>query len=161
MEEKLVESNDEEVDKEEGHFKKKRIKMMAKSSNKVLGKGNKVDINEIEFVIMEDNNAASEIVETIIVLSLKLWKKRLTEMVMTDIEFEVVKDNNVESGIKTNDNSIESEIVKGKTRENSNVDETTNNNNTEDKSMENDDFDEYLREDIYDEMKKFYNIDYF
>lgn len=56
--------------------------MMAKSSNKVLGKGNKVDINEIEFVIMEDNNAASEIVETIIVLSLKLWKKKLARIVM-------------------------------------------------------------------------------
>ncbi|CAN4114844.1 unnamed protein product [Withania somnifera] len=44
---KLVKTNGGEVDKGYTSVKKKRIKLMAKSSNKVLGKGNKVNMKEI------------------------------------------------------------------------------------------------------------------
>uniref|UniRef100_M1BBN4 Dnajc14 protein n=1 Tax=Solanum tuberosum TaxID=4113 RepID=M1BBN4_SOLTU len=133
VEEKFVETNGGEVDKEEGNFKKRRIKMMGKSLNKVLGKGNKVDMNKIVYHVEGNDNFECD-----------------NAGENTNIEFEIMKDNNVEL-----------EIVEGKTHENGNVGETSDNNNFENKCMEDDDDMEFLREDIYDQMKKFYDIEFF
>ncbi|KAG5574563.1 hypothetical protein H5410_054697 [Solanum commersonii] len=146
VEEKFVETNDGEVDKEEGNFKK-RINMMGKSLNKVLGKGNKVDMNKIVYHVEgNDNFECGNAGENI------------------NIEFEIMKDNNMESGIfgtKNNKNNVESEIVEGKTHENGNMGEMSDNNNFENKFMKDDDDIEFLREDIYDQMKKYYDIEFF
>ncbi|WMV53283.1 hypothetical protein MTR67_046668 [Solanum verrucosum] len=146
VEEKFVETNGGKVDKEEGNFKKKRIKMMGKSLNKVLGKGNKVDMNKVVYHEGNDNFECDNVGEK------------------TNLEFEIMKDNNMESGIvgtKNNKNNVESEIVEGKTHENGNVGETSENNYFENKFMEDDDDFEFLREDIYDQMKKYYDIEFF
>ncbi|XP_055815287.1 uncharacterized protein LOC129885098 [Solanum dulcamara] len=123
VEEIIVETNGGEVDKGctsiGGNLKKKRIKVVAKSSNKVLGKGDKVNMNEIVYNV-EGND---------------------------DFEFgnvgEKTNENTVEFGNvreKTNENTIEFGNVEEKTNENidefGNVEEKTNENTVEFRNME-------------------------
>ncbi|XP_049381484.1 uncharacterized protein LOC125846071 [Solanum stenotomum] len=139
VEEVFVETNGVEVDMG-GDFKEKRIKMVGKSLNKVLGKGNKVNMNEI--VYNEGNNDFETNENT----------------VEFGNEGEKINENSVEfgnAGEKTNENSVEFGNAGEKTNENTvefgNAGEKTNEDRDNNVEF-------FMGDDIYVRMQEEFDI---